>query len=166
MTRGNPRLIGLAAAAFAFALDQTVKQIVLGALAPSVPLPVTPFFTLHLSFNAGVSFGMFADWFTGRPLSLAAITLAIALLLSVWLWRTTMRLQALALGAIIGGAAGNIADRLRIGAVVDYLDLHAADYHWPAFNLADAAIATGVAILLLGEFVRGRDAWEKHPGSR
>ena len=163
MTRDNPRLIGLAAAVFALALDQTAKQMVLGSLAPGVPVSVAPFFALHLSFNAGVSFGMFADWFTGRPLALAAIMLGIALLLSIWLWRTAARQQAFALGAIIGGALGNIADRLRIGEVVDYLDLHVGDYHWPAFNLADAAIAAGVAILLLGEFMRGRDARENQP---
>lgn len=163
VTRANPRLIGFAAAAFAFGVDQAVKQMMLSALAPGIPVSVAPFFTLHLSFNAGVSFGLFADWFTERPLALAAITLGIALLVSVWLWRTGTRRQAFALGAIIGGALGNIADRLRIGAVVDYLDLHVADYHWPAFNLADAAIAGGVAILLLGEFMRGRDARENQP---
>ena len=83
MTRDNPRLIGLAAAVFALALDQTAKQMVLGSLAPGVPVSVAPFFALHLSFNAGVSFGMFAGWFSGRPLVLAAITMGIIVLLAV-----------------------------------------------------------------------------------
>lgn len=108
---------------------------------------------MRLGFNEGVSFGMFADWFSGRPLVLAAITTGITLLLGVWLWRTRKRWQALALGAILGGALSNVFDRLRIGAVVDYLDFHAWDHHWPAFNFADAAIVCGVATLVLGEIV-------------
>ena len=151
--RDVPRVIGLATAAFALGLDQVTKQVALGSLAPGVGVPIAPFFTVRLGFNEGVSFGMFADWFSGRPL--AAITMGITLLLGVWLWRTRKRPQALALGAILGGALSNVFDRLRIGAVVDYLDFHVGGYHWPAFNFADAAIVCGVAILVLAD-VMGR----------
>src|SRR3546814_15292846 len=75
----------------------------------------------------------------------------IIVLLAVWLWRTRTRPQALALGAVAGGALSNVFDRVRIGAVVDYLDFHAWDYHWPTFNLADAAIVCGVALLVFGD---------------
>ena len=153
--RDVPRVIGLATAAFALGLDQVTKQVALGSLAPGVGVPIAPFFTVRLGFNEGVSFGMFADWFSGRPLVLAAITMGITLLLGVLLWRTRKRPQALALGAILGGALSNVFDRLRIGAVVDYLDFHVGGYHWPAFNFADAAIVCGVAILVLAD-VMGR----------
>lgn len=121
--RNVPRVIGLATAAFALGLDQVTKQIDLGSLAPGAAVPITPFFAVRLGFNEGVSFGMFAGWFSGRPLVLAAITMGIIVLLADWLWRTRKRPQALALGAILGGALSNVVDRLRIGAVVDYLDL-------------------------------------------
>lgn len=153
--RDVPRVIGLATAAFALGLDQVTKQVALGSLAPGVGVPIAPFFTVRLGFNEGVSFGMFADWFSGRPLVLAAITMGITLLLGVWLWRTRKRPQALALGAILGGALSNVFDRLRIGAVVDYLDFHVGGHHWPAFNFADAAIVCGVAIPVLAD-VMGR----------
>ena len=159
MMRDVPRVIGLATAAFALGLDQVTKLIALGSLAPGVALPILPFFTVRLGFNEGVSFGMFAGWFSGRPLALAAIMMGIILLLAVWLWRTRKRPQALALGAILGGALSNVFDRLRIGAVVDYLDFHVWGHHWPAFNFADAAIVCGVAILVLGEILG-------HPGDR
>lgn len=157
--REVPRVIGLATAAFALGLDQVTKQIALSSLAPGVAVPIAPFFTVRLGFNEGVSFGMFAGWFSGRPLILAAIMMGIIVLLAGWLWRTRKRPQALALGAILGGGLSNVFDRLRIGAVVDYLDFHARDHHWPAFNFADAAIVCGVAILVLGE-IMGR------PGDR
>ena len=70
-------------------------------------------------------------------------------LLSVWLWRTDRKLSGAAIGLIISGALGNIADRIRWGAVTDFLDFHVGQYHWPAFNLADVAIVGGVVLLLL-----------------
>lgn len=155
--RNVPRVIGLATAAFALGLDQVTKQIALGSLAPGVAVPIAQFFTVRLGFNEGVSFGMFAGWFSGRTLVLAAITMGIIVLLAVWLWRTRKWPQAFALGAILGGALSNVFDRLRIGAVVDYLDFHAWDHHWPAFNFADAAIVCGVAILVLGDVIGRRD---------
>lgn len=140
---------GLTAVLVAFVLDQITKQLALAALSRGDYLNVMPFFNLRLSFNQGVSFGMFADVFSGRPLALAAITLAVVMLLALLLVRSTTRWEAVALGTIIGGALGNIVDRLLIGAVIDFLDFHLWGYHWPAFNLADTAIAIGVAILIL-----------------
>jgi signal peptidase II len=87
---------------------------------------------------------------TGLPWwGLAVLGLAVVTLLSVWLWRTRTRLSGAAIGLIIGGALGNIADRIRWGAVTDFLDFHVGQYHWPAFNVADVAIVSGVGLLLL-----------------
>ena len=90
------------------------------------------------------------------PYFLTAVAAVILFLLGRWLWRTTSALVAIGLGAIMGGAIGNVIDRLRFGAVVDFLDFHYEHYHWYAFNIADAAIVTGVCLLLLDSLVRGR----------
>lgn len=84
-------------------------------------------------------------------LALAAVTG-----LSVWLWRTRSRLGGMALGLIIGGALGNIADRMRWGGVTDFLDFHFDTYHWPAFNFADVAIVCGVGLLLWESLIETR----------
>jgi lipoprotein signal peptidase len=80
---------------------------------------------------------------------LALVAAAITAALVVWLRAAPNRLVAVALGAVIGGAVGNVIDRLRFGAVFDFLDVHAAGWHWPAFNVADAAIVAGAGLLLL-----------------
>ncbi|MEZ5900050.1 MAG: signal peptidase II [Hyphomicrobiaceae bacterium] len=142
------RLFGLAAILIAFVLDQATKLMALAALERGSVQFVLPFFDLRLSFNQGVSFSMFAETFADRPLLLAGITLVIVALFGFLLIRSTTRWEAAAFGLIIGGALGNSLDRIRVGAVVDFLDFHVWDYHWPAFNLADAAIAVGVIVLL------------------
>jgi signal peptidase II len=145
-------VLGWAVITVTFAVDQITKQLALALLSPGNVQPVMPFFNLRLGFNEGVSFGMFAQVFAGRPFALAGITLAIIALLTFLLVRSCTRWEAVALGAMIGGALGNVCDRLRIGAVVDFLDFHLWDYRWPAFNLADTAIVVGVAILILANF--------------
>lgn len=142
------RIFGLAAITVAFVFDQATKLMALATLERGSAQPVLPFFDLRLSFNQGVSFSMFAERFAGRPLLLAGLTLVVVALFAVLLIRSTTRWEAAAFGLIIGGAVGNALDRIRHGAVVDFLDFHVWDYHWPAFNLADAAIAVGVMVLL------------------
>lgn len=114
------------------------------------PLAVLPFFNLVEVWNPGISFGMFRELVHGQWL-LSASAIGITLFLLRWLWRTDDRLTAAALCLIIGGAVGNTIDRLRYGAVADYLDFHAFGYHWPAFNVTDMAIVVGVGMLLLAE---------------
>ncbi|MFC7693690.1 signal peptidase II [Paeniroseomonas aquatica] len=110
-----------------------------------------PFLDLVLVHNRGVTFGLLAsDHPAGRWL-LILLTGTITVALLVWLRRAQNRTQAAALGLIIGGALGNLMDRLRHGAVTDFLDFHAQGYHWPAFNLADSGIVLGVALLLIAE---------------
>lgn len=141
-------LFGLAAIIVAFVLDQATKLMALATLERAEARSVLAFFDLRLSFNQGVSFSMFAETFAGRPGLLAAITLAIIALFAFLLIRSTARWEAIAFGLIIGGALGNALDRLRLGAVVDFLDFHVGDYRWPAFNLADSAIVVGVMVLI------------------
>ena len=135
----------------AFALDQTTKALAMAsAKALTVGIDVLPFFKLVLTRNTGVTFGMFAGQSLGQwPVIL--FTGAVVAVLSAWLSRTSDARQAAALGAIIGGALGNILDRFRLGGVTDFLDFYYAGHHWPAFNLADTAIVIGVAALILTE---------------
>lgn len=153
----NPYLRkSLLLAAVVLAFDQASKflmQAIYAALflmGESPPIRVTPFFNLGLVWNAGVSFGMLSGLDARWPL--AAMTLAIAAFLLVWLWRGTDALTAAALGMILGGALGNLVDRIRFGAVFDFLDFHLLGYHWPAFNAADACIVLGVALLVWRSF--------------
>src|SRR5262249_31761137 len=83
----------------------------------------------------------------------AGFALAVVAMLIVWLSKIETRISAAALGFLIGGAIGNVIDRLRYGAVVDFLDFHLGQAHWPAFNVADSAVVTGVGLLLLQSLV-------------
>jgi signal peptidase II len=146
------RLFGLIVAALVFAADQFSKYVV------TVPfdlknrgqIEILPFFNLTWVENYGVSMGFLtADTELGKWL-LIALTAAIAVGVAVWLWREKNRQDVLALGLILGGALGNILDRVRFGHVVDFADLHFGDIRpFLVFNVADAAITLGVVILLL-----------------
>jgi lipoprotein signal peptidase len=131
----------------ALALDQASKSMALAALQPHLPVDVTPVFALRLGFNTGVSFGMFANDANTFRLPLIVLTLVIIIALVVMAMRATA-LERVAFSAIIGGAAGNLVDRVWRGRVTDFIDVHVADWHWPAFNLADTAISLGVMTLL------------------
>ena len=143
----NGRLIGLGCAAAVFALDQSTKALALGSTALALGVEVLPVLNLVLVRNEGVSFGMLGGvmpWW-----ALIVVSLAIVAVLATWLWRAQSRVLSVALGLVIGGALSNVLDRVRHGAVTDFLDFHFATYHWPAFNLADMAIVAGAALLLL-----------------
>lgn len=139
---------GLWIAACVFLLDQATKILMLEVvMVPPRPIDVTPFFNLVIVWNRGVSFGLLSDQGWG-PWPLVALTGAIVAGLLVWLARTKERWLGLALGLVIGGAVGNVVDRMIFGAVFDFIDVHAAGYHWPAFNVADAAISLGVVAIV------------------
>ena len=141
---------GAGTAALAFALDQATKWWVLAHLMdPPRVIPVTPFFNLVLAWNRGVSFGLLSADHPATPWLLSSLALAVIAGLVVWTTRDRRPGMAASVGFIAGGALGNVVDRLRHGAVTDFLDFHVAGYHWPAFNLADTAIFVGVALLLL-----------------
>lgn len=141
--------LGLVIAALTVALDQLSKWAALEVLdLPGGAIQVTPFFNLVMVWNRGVSFGMFNSAGALAPWFLAGLALAVVVGLVIWLQRADQVLTGLGLGLIIGGALGNVIDRVRFGAVVDFLDFHALGYHWPAFNLADSAICVGALLLL------------------
>lgn len=156
---------GLSVAALVVALDQLTKWLVLAVVMdPPRVIPVTPFFNLVLTWNRGVSFGMFGGGAV-PPWALTALAAAIVIFLLVWLRRAEEGLTRIAVGLVIGGAIGNVIDRLYHGAVVDFLDVHLAGWHWPAFNVADSAITIGV-ILLLAESLLPRRASLDKPEKR
>jgi signal peptidase II len=133
--------------------DQFTKWIVLGRFAPGERLEVTAFFNLVLAFNKGAAFSFLAGAGGWQTPLLVAFALAAAVLVSVLLVRSPGRgLFCAGLALILGGALGNVIDRLRFGHVVDFLDLHAGGWHWPAFNVADSAITLGAALLILDGF--------------
>ena len=159
---------GLAAAAAVVASDQLSKHAVLSFFAidgcGSRHETVTSFFDLVLTCNRGVSFGLFSGG-AGLPgMALAVLALAIVLVLLYWLARATNAWLAVAIGLIIGGAVGNVVDRLVLGGVVDFLDFHVGAWHWPAFNLADSAICIGVAAMLLESLLARRAAPRQEQG--
>lgn len=137
-------------AALALAVDQATKALILlVAMQPPRVIPVTPFFNLTLGFNEGASFGLLGGVMQGRPWAMVALTAGITLLFAVMALRSRSALERAGLGLIVGGSTGNIVDRLRQGAVTDFLDFHWQGWHWPTFNMADVAIFIG-AVLLLG----------------
>ncbi len=146
------RKIGLSVAALVFLVDQLVKWVVTYPLQlpHRLTIDVLPFFTLRWLKNTGVSMGLLnAGSEVGRWL-LVALTCAIAAFVAFWMWREKRRDDAVALSLVLGGALGNILDRVRLGYVVDYADLHFGDIHpFLVFNVADAAITIGVLLLLV-----------------
>jgi len=151
-------LLGLAVAALVFALDQLVKYVVTGPLhldlLAGVPMDLLPIFRLRFVPNSGISLGFLrADNETARWL-LVAMTALIAAGVVGWMWREGRRWDQAALGMVLGGALGNILDRVRLGYVVDYADLHFGEWSpFLVFNLADAAISAGVIVLLARAFL-------------
>lgn len=149
MTRRQVMILGFAVAAVTLILDQVVKWwIVAKVMDPPRAIELTPFFNLVMVWNRGITFGMFGDAHWGRW-AFAVVALLIVVVLISWLSRAAYRSTAWALGLVIGGAIGNVIDRVRWGAVADFLDFHVAGWHWPAFNVADSAIVIGVVLLLL-----------------
>jgi signal peptidase II len=140
-------------------LDQLAKWGIINHFAgqPEIArqIAVTGFFNLVLTMNRGISFGIFNDPDMGEIILVLVAAVIIAGLL-IWLRRVKSGLLAVAIGFIIGGAVGNALDRVVRGAVVDFLDFHVGQWHPFAFNLADAAISVGVALLVLDGLLGGR----------
>lgn len=134
--------------------DQASKVLIMEVVlkTPRV-IEVLPFFNLVLVFNKGVSFGIFSGDGALRPVALSVLAVAISAGMLIWQWRHPTKWGWLAVGLIVGGALGNVIDRLRLGAVIDFLDFHLAGYHWPAFNVADSAITLGVFAIIIAEFL-------------
>ena len=147
----------LAAAAAVVMLDQASKALVLTVLQQGESRALAPFFNLVLVTNKGAAFSLFAaasGWQT--PFFIAVALVAIGVVGWMIVRDPGKRLLCAGLALILGGALGNLWDRLALGHVVDFLDFHALGMHWPAFNVADSAITVGAAILILESF-RHRD---------
>src|ERR687891_745389 len=142
-----PKWLGLAL--LVIVLDRITKYIVQHTFTLHESIEVTPFFNLVFVYNRGAAFSFLSDaagWQRG-------FFIAIALIASVWIaWllrkHAAQTLFCFSLSLVLGGAIGNVIDRVLFGAVVDFLDFHAGGYHWPAFNVADAGISCGAALLI------------------
>jgi signal peptidase II len=163
----SPRAAGALAAGLALAADQGSKLWLLHGFdigARQLPIPLAPWFDLTMAWNFGVSY----SWFTARSTfgwaTLVAVTAAATIFLAVWMWRQPSKLGAVSLGLIVGGALGNLIDRIAYGAVADFFHFHVGDFSWYVFNIADVAIVAGVAGLLYESFFR-KEAKEPGPGA-
>lgn len=159
---GSLKIYALVIAFGWFVLDQATKWWVLeGIVSSHGALHITPFFNLVVGWNRGISFGMLGGHDV-PPWILALFSSSIAAGLTIWLLRTHDRLLANGLALIIGGALGNALDRFRHGAVADFLDFHIANWHWPAFNIADVGVVCGAMLLIVDSFISSkRDAdWD------
>ena len=161
MTRNSLTLLGIVAALVVLAADQASKWWILDIVRlPDLgQIVLLPVLSLTMVWNRGVTFGLLTGFGEWSYLLLAAVALAVVAALGVWLRRAESRLVATALGAIVGGALSNVVDRLRFGAVVDFIHAHLGDWSWYVFNVADAAIVCGVAALVIdGLLPRARSA--------
>lgn len=155
----TPRDWGLASAALALAFDQGSKLLLLYVLhfiemGPGDAVPVLPFFNLVMVWNPGVSYGLFpAHGLLGTAV-LAVFSLSAVAALSWWLWGAQRRVLAVGLGLVIGGALGNLIDRLIYQKVADFFHFYVHGYDWYVFNVADCAITVGVAALLYDALLR------------
>ena len=155
--------IGAAAIAIGvFAADRWSKWMIVTHLSPETVKPVIPgLFNLVRSENPGVAFGMLADdagrWHTPALVLLSVIAI---LILAAMLWKIDRldRMSAMGLSLIFGGAIGNVYDRVRVGAVTDFLDFYVSTHHWYIFNLADSAICVGAGLLMLSMFLTREEA--------
>ena len=147
--------VGLAIALSVVAFDQATKMWALESFfSPPRIIEVFSWFNLVPVWNTGISFGMLADYSDWMPGIISGLTIIISLVLLAWLFVAVSVSIKLALSLILGGAVGNIIDRIRFGAVIDFVDIHFFDFHWPAFNIADSAITIGVALFLLDGFLK------------
>ena len=162
----NHRAAGLILAVLVLLTDQASKYWVLhGAhLNDGHILTLLPVLNFVLVWNRGITFGLFTSNGGGAKLILAAIALVVVTALLVWLWRSRSLVTTLCIGAIAGGAIGNVADRLRYGAVVDFIQAHLGAWSWYVFNIGDAAIVCGVIALMAESLLRREPVAAGHGG--
>ena len=166
----NPkfRLQGIMLASIIFIADQIVKFAMIGPLQLQSrgEIRIIPQFSLTWAENRGVSMGFLEASSDTQRWLLVALTAGIAVIVAAWMWREKLRGDVLALALVLGGAVGNIVDRIRYGYVVDYADLHFGEFRpfW-IFNLADACITIGVLILLARAFLMREKEPVQQPAS-
>ena len=151
MSRGRIYLVALIAAVLGLIADQASKWALLeivGLRENPRNIRVLPVFDIVMWPNYGTSFSLFRTGAAWGPYAFSIAALAIIVLLVLWLSRIASPILAAALGAVIGGALGNVVDRLRFGAVADFFYAHLGEYGWPAFNIADSLIVVGIGVLV------------------
>lgn len=147
----------------ALLLDQGSKLIVADSMRLYESIAIIPGFNLTYVHNTGAAFSLLSEAGGWQRWLFAALAVIISAVLSVWLARLQKHetLQAAALSLVLGGAVGNLIDRLAYGYVIDFLDVYYQNWHWPAFNIADSAITVGVFLLMLESFGVGKPKEEK-----
>lgn len=150
-------------------LDQATKRVIVQALRAGQGIPVIPgFFDIVFVLNPGAAFGFLAtlpEWVRNPFFILISVVAVILIVFYHTRFLHAHRLASVALGLILGGAIGNLLDRLRYGMVVDFLDFYVSRYHWPAFNVADSAISIGVGLMLLDMLLDWRRQNRKPPAN-
>ncbi|MCG7898351.1 MAG: signal peptidase II [Candidatus Thiodiazotropha lotti] len=136
-------------------LDQLTKQLADRMLTLYEPVYVLPIFDLTLLYNKGAAFSFLSDQGGWQRWFFTVLAIVVTTVLTVWLWRLKQQEKwvAVSLSLIIGGAIGNVIDRILFGHVIDFLHFHYQQHYWPAFNIADSAITLGVGIMLYDALV-------------
>lgn len=138
--------------------DQWTKQLVSSQFQYGETLSVTPFFNLTLVHNLGAAFSFLSNAGGWQRWFFTLLGFAVSLFIILWMWRIkhSQKLLGMALALVLGGALGNVWDRMVLGYVVDFIDIYYLDYHWPAFNIADSAITCGAILLILESLLSGK----------
>lgn len=148
--------LGFIAIILAFFIDQFSKFWIDTEVVTTHHVVCNDYFNLVKVWNTGVSFSMFNNQGIIGVIALSGVSLLVSAFLFYWMYHEKNRLKIVALGLIIGGALGNVADRIRFGAVMDFLDFHYEANHWPAFNMADTFICVGAFVLIMMELFNKR----------
>lgn len=132
-------------------LDLYTKHLAVSHLQLYKPIAVTPFFNFTLAYNTGAAFSMLSQAGGWQQWFLGGVALIVSAVILVWLYQLPSRqkLVAIALSLVLGGAIGNLYDRIVLGYVVDFIDIYVKHWHWPAFNIADSAITLGAVLLAI-----------------
>ncbi|MEE9356875.1 signal peptidase II [Candidatus Vondammii sp. HM_W22] len=135
-------------------LDQVSKQLAESSMMVFERVPVIPFLNMTLAYNEGAAFSFLSDQGGWQRWLFAGLAIVVTLILVGWLGHLkSEKILAVSLSLVIGGAVGNLIDRLLYGHVIDFIDLYYQQWHWPAFNIADSAISVGVVLMLLDAFL-------------
>ena len=147
-------LLGLVIAGVVIIFDQFSKYYILNHfLGLNSFIQFGDYFNVVRAWNTGVSFSMFNNYGNIGAYVLSGVAIVVVIALLIWLRTEKSKLIQIALGMVIGGAIGNVVDRLRLGAVFDFLDVHIGENHWPAFNVADSFICIGAGLIILASFI-------------
>ncbi|PHS69770.1 MAG: signal peptidase II [Methylophaga sp.] len=140
-------------------LDQASKWLMSSWLSLHETVAVMPFFNFTMAHNYGAAFSFLAGAGGWQRWFFMALTTVISIVLFIWLKRLSShaKLEALSISLILGGAIGNVIDRIYFGYVIDFLDIYYGSYHWPAFNIADSAIVVGAGLLIIDSFIAKSD---------